>query len=221
MKALFFLAAALVTSSANADDTAAPVTFRVGGVEFSMPMPAGYCLPQGTQIDVAQLIAAADTNSVTHLTLVRCGKAFSTAANDYTLIKTPKTALIATIERPELLASLGAEFDKPETLKMLQSDEFDQEISKQAGEVIPGKPQFTGDLKPLGRDDVCAYMGGTVKVEQGSFSYLQSVGTCITSVGKRVIVVNRYGVRADDAGVASLVREAKAEALSIKARSPG
>lgn len=220
MKALFLLAAALATSSVSAADTAAPAGFRVGGVDFSLPLPKGYCLPQGVQIDIAQMIAAADPNSVTDLTLVQCGVTIGTGANDYTLIKTPTAALAAAVDRPQLLASLGAEFDKPETLKMLQSDEFDRKVSEDAGKAIPGKPQFAGDIKPLGRDDVCAYLGGTTKVTGNGISYLQAVGTCITSIGNRVVVVNRYGTKADDAGIAALLREAKAVALTIKATPP-
>lgn len=220
MKALFLLAAALATASAGAADTAAPAGFRVGGVEFSLPLPAGYCMPQGVQVDIAQMIAAADPNSVTDLTLVQCGVTIGTGANDYTLIKTPKAALGMTVDRPQLLASLGAEFDKPETLKFLQSEEFDKQVSEDAGKAIPGKPQFTGDIKPIGRDDVCAYMGGTTKVTGNGTSYLQAVGTCITSIGNRVVVVNRYGIKTDDAGVAILLRQAKALALTIKAAPP-
>lgn len=220
MKALFLLAATLAASTAGAAVTPAPSTFRIGGVDFALPLPTGYCVPQGKQIDIAQLIAAADPNSVTHLTLMKCGVEITTGANDYTLIKTPKTALVAAVDRPTLLASLGAEFDKPETLKYLQSDAFDKKVSEDAGKVIPGKPQFTGDIKPLGRDDVCAYLGGTTKVVGNGASYSQAVGTCITSIGKRVVVVNRYGIRADEAGVAILLRQAKALALTIKTSSP-
>lgn len=221
MKALFFLAATLAASTAGAAVTAASSTFRVGGVDFSLPLPTGYCMPQGRQIDIAKLIAAADPNSVTHLTLMQCGVEITTGANDYTLIKTPNTALVTAVDRPTLLASLGAEFDKPETLKFLQSDAFDKKVSEDAGKVIPGKPQFTGDIKPLGRDGVCAYLGGTTKVVGNGTSYSQAVGTCITSIGKRIVVVNRYGVRADDNGVAILLRQAKALALTINASSPG
>ena len=220
MKALFLLTATLAASTVGAAVTPAPSTFRIGGVEFALPLPTGYCMPQGKQIDIAQLIAAADPNSVTHLTLVRCGVEMTTGANDYTLIKTPKTALVVAVDRPTLLKSLGAEFDNPETLKYLQSDAFDKKVSEDLGKVIPGKPQFAGDIKPLGRDDVCAYLGGTTKVEGNGASYSQAVGTCITSIGKRVVVVNRYGVRTDSAGVVALLRQARALALTIKTSSP-
>ena len=80
MKALFLLTATLAASTAGAAVTPAPSTFRIGGVEFALPLPTGYCMPQGKQIDIAQLIAAADPNSVTHLTLVRCGVEMTTGA---------------------------------------------------------------------------------------------------------------------------------------------
>jgi hypothetical protein len=63
-------AAVVMVSCAHAQIPAADAvaTFRVGGVDFKLPLPSGYCLPVDKYIDVAQVVAATDNQNVTDLT---------------------------------------------------------------------------------------------------------------------------------------------------------
>ena len=189
--------------------------FRVGGVSFSLPLPTGYCLPIGAQADIAQVLAAADTVNVTVLTLNRCDGAVVKGAGDYTLIKAPISTLVRTIDRATLIDELGKAFADTDAMKALR----DKSVNDAAGslEKLGGpKLNMTGGLLPRGRDEVCGYMGGASHVASGAIEYDQAVGSCITAVGGRVIVIHRYGTRVDDTGVLKLMREARAMALSIK-----
>jgi hypothetical protein len=119
------LTTALVVATPAVSAERASVPFMVGGVPFELPAQPGYCLPTGQVAAVTQLVAAADKANVTDVTLVRCGEDAEAALQDYTLIKTPVTALLVTMSREQVLATLAAEFDKPE---------FKEFVSKQ---VVP------------------------------------------------------------------------------------
>lgn len=204
-----------MTATAATAESSRLADFRVGGVSFAMPMPEGYCQPSGAQADVAQIMSAADTVNVTVLTLNRCGGAIVTGAGDYTLLKTPTGLLVQNISRATLLAELGREFANTDAMKAMSENS----VAEAAGSLTKlGGPRMTmtGKLLPRGRDEVCGYLGGSTHVESGATAYDQAVGSCITAVGGRVIVIHRYGKQIDDAGILQLMREARAMALSIK-----
>ena len=100
---------ALVAAAPSTSDRVAD--FRVGGVSFMLPLPAGYCLPSGRVADVMQLLAAGDTENVTDLSLAQCDGKMLSGASDYTIIKTPRRGLLVAIDRAELLEAVGKEFD--------------------------------------------------------------------------------------------------------------
>lgn len=212
------MAAALIALPAAADD-AAPATFRVGGVVFSVPRPPGYCLPQGKQIDVAQLVAAADTNSTTDLGLFPCNGEVIAGAGDYTLIKTPNTMLIATVTRQQLFDTLGAAFDNPKFAELMNKT-VEKNVADDLNKVIPLAAKVGNALKPLGRDETCAYIGGTITFDATNMHYVQALGGCITVVGGRALMISRYGKKTGASDILQLLRESKALALSITA-TPG
>lgn len=185
--------------------------FRVGGVSFSLPIPDGYCPPAGKDADVAQVMSASDTTNTTDLTLVRCDEGVVQGANDYTYIKTPIAALLVAIDRPTLLAQLGAEFDKA-----VDTNAWRDQAAKSLSDVMRAKVDVSGNFAPRGKDDVCGYMAGVLHFAAANVSYDQPVAVCITSVGDRVLSVYRTGKKSDDASILSLMREARALALAIK-----
>lgn len=211
MKSLSWVLAALPLIAASPAPDARQADFQVGGVSFSLPLPASYCLPAGKDAAVAKLMAAGDTTNTTDLTLVRCDEGIVPGANDYTYVKTPVAALQITIDRPTLLAQLGAEFGKA-----IDTTSASSQAGKKLSEVAGMKIDISGSFAPRGKDDVCGYMAGVLHVATDKISYDQPIAVCITSVGGRVLSVYRTGKKNDEAGILALMREARLLALTIK-----
>jgi hypothetical protein len=208
-------AALLLTASCAASAAETPTTsFRSGGVEFQVPTPAGYCLPRGGAVDLAQLIAAADEHNVTHLTLFPCAQTEGTVT-DYIILKTPKVALLATVERGEFLAEMGATFGSPEFGELLSSGKLLEESGKAAGEMIGVQLDLSGSLRALGSDDRCAYLGGTIKISSAQAEHVIAAGACMTVVAGRILTINWYGPDRGSNGVAELLRKSKRLASEI------
>ena len=124
------LAAMAVGLWAAPPAVAADAAFRVNGVEFQVPLPTGYCLPAGADIDLAQTLAAGDDRNVTHLSLRACGARAEDGILDYILVKTPKSVLLATVTREQLLEGLGEVFENPEMTAALASPTFMENAEK-------------------------------------------------------------------------------------------
>jgi hypothetical protein len=218
--ALFLGATCLGAATLSAAPPAPPeASFRVGGVAFGLPLPKGYCLPRGQQVDIARLVAAGDLRNVTHLTLFPCDApvdaAGLSAQRDYILIKTPKEVLNVQLTREALLQGLGEAFENPAFAQALASGQLLKDAGKGVSDVIGTPIDLSGNIAPRGKDDVCAYLGGTVGIASRTNSYTLAVGTCITAVGGRAISVNWYGSDERPAGVARLLANSKGLALTI------
>ncbi|HEX8063870.1 MAG TPA: hypothetical protein VF535_11715 [Allosphingosinicella sp.] len=220
-----FLGAACIgsTALAAAPPPPADASFRVGTVEFRLPLPAGYCLPRGLQVDVAQLVAAGDAQNVTDLTLFPCRSAVSGpelgSQKDYILIKTPKQALLTQVTREALLQGLGEAFENPAFAEALASGKLVKDAGQEVSEVMGTKVDLSGNVAPRGKDEFCAYVGGTMAVSSALASYTLSVGACITAVGGRILTVYWYGPDEGPASVARLFLKAKGLARTITSRS--
>ncbi|HEX8124109.1 MAG TPA: hypothetical protein VF548_00840 [Allosphingosinicella sp.] len=201
----------------------AGASFRVGGVEFQLPLPPGYCLPRGLQVDVAQLVAAGDTANVTDLTLFPCTAPASGPElgnqKDYILIKTPKQAMVTQVTRKDLLAGLGEAFDNPAFTEALNSGKLMKDAGQGVSNVVGTKIDLSGNVAPRGKDDVCAYLGGAMTVTSAVKSYALSVGACITAVGGRILTIYWYGPDEGPASVARLLVKAKGVARTITSRA--
>ena len=192
-------------------------TFRFSGTSFSLPIPDGYCLPTGMGVDVAQILAAGDNDNVTHLMLNRCGPRSQEAIDDdYILIKTPKRALLASVDRKSLLDAVGVEFDKPDFAAALAREDFTDGVEKSLEETLGSKIDIGGALKPLGKDDICAYLGGTLEITTSKLAYKISVAGCITSVANRIVTLYWYGPDKGAPGIASLITRVRALAAKVE-----
>jgi hypothetical protein len=214
---LAVLAAAFVMGSpanAQAPAVGAVATFRVGGIDFKLPLPDGYCLPTDKYIDIAQAVAAMDNENVTDLTAYRCdGQGMSV---DYPLlIKTPKSVLLNEVGRKELLSQMGAEFDKPEFANILASGEIDQSSSDSVSAVLGESVAVKSEIKPIGKDETCAYLAGTVALGDKDGSSPIALTACITAVHKRVLLVYAFGPFSGPKSILALAPKAKALALTL------
>lgn len=216
---IFPSAAITVGALALAGSAAAQTrtTFRVGGVGIEVTPPTGYCEPSGAGVDIAQILAAGDNDNVTDLTLFPCSDQ-SGEAPDYYLIKTPKTLLLSNAPRAELLASLRAEFDKPGFVAAMKALEAQDETSDAYTKLTGQKIAVTGSPDPMGLDETCAYLGGVIRFESKAIAYSRAVGTCITSVGNRVVIIHRYST-GEPGNVPAMIKSAKALALAMEAKA--
>jgi hypothetical protein len=198
----------------------AEASFQVGGIGFQMPLPSGYCLPRGAQVEIARLVAAGDTQNVTNLTLFPCNAPVEAEdlgeQKDYILIKTPKQAVNAEVTREALLQGMGEAFESPAFTQAMASGQFLKEAGKGVSDVVGRKVDLSGTVAPRGKDDVCAYLGGTMVVTSTIKSYTLAVGACITAVGGRILTVYWYGADERPSGVARLLVKTKGLARTVR-----
>lgn len=192
------------------------IKFQVAERQLSWSLPDGYCLPEGDLAGVAQIVASADTTNVTNLTLYRCN---SLTPDNQILIKTPRSALMAQVSRAELLESVGKEFESSEFAEALSSGKVDGAAAEGLKSVFGDDLQATTTIKPLGRDEVCAYMGGSVRIESANGASSELVGVCITSVNSKVVLIYRYGEANDVENIIPLVKMTRTLADSLIARN--
>ncbi|MBO9714972.1 hypothetical protein [Sphingomonas sp.] len=195
------------------------VEFKVGDTVIVATPPKGYCPPAGDAIATARMTAAADSANVTLATFYPCGKTQATQ-EDYFLVKAPVQALALEIDRDTALDQLSAALNKPEVV-----DDAAEATSKQLSDrtsAMAGKPvSVKSSIRFTGRDDVCAYLGGTVGFASPDpkLSVTTEVGVCMTVVAKKLVAVYRYRKAGPDPQVETLQRSARnfAEGLEGKA----
>jgi hypothetical protein len=208
----WMMAAAL--AGGNLPDDAPRGAFRIATVAFHAPVPEGFCLPEGKDAAAAQLVAAADRDNVTHLTVVHCDE--KRRWTDYFLIKTPTAALMATMTNAELQQAL-----EPILIKGLDSDAITKSASEQLSGTLQSKIDLKGRIEFLGKDDSCLYLGGVLnlKGEADGSGYTLAMAQCITVVEGKALTVYRYGDGEDRKAVEALMPSARAFAKAIRPAS--
>jgi hypothetical protein len=209
------LSVLLPASILRAADTA--VDFRIGGVDFSLPIPDGYCKPAGKGLDVAQAMAATDDLNVTHLLLQNCDPKLSDV--DYFILKTPKNALLVNAPRAELLSAMQAEISKPINQEEIFGDKMNQQASAGFDRVFNMKIDMDAAIGPRGYDDTCAYIGGYISYTNITEPYKIAIGMCFTSINSKIMTVNVYGQPKDQTDVARLLARSKLIATSITSKT--
>ncbi|MBN8809572.1 MAG: hypothetical protein J0I47_15235 [Sphingomonas sp.] len=207
-------ATAIIATAAAADaPSSQTASFNVGGVAYTMPLPAGYCLPTGQLIAIAQTVAAADSANVTNLTLYRCD-ATPAKIGDYALVKTPANLISMTVDHATFAAQIAPEFDKP---MPVSSDEISANVADNYDKVIGKRPTIGIKLATRGHDAVCGYMTGGGTVGNGTITKDIAMGACTTAIGGRVIQVICFTESKLPADQDRMMRQAKALATTIVA----
>jgi hypothetical protein len=204
--------AALATAMATAAGSAraeGPVIhrFTIGSEAFSVPVPEGYCLPQGADVALSEELAALDVQSHTLADLNRCGS----IGEDYIHIKTPRTARPVPLPKALFLPLIARELESASGQKLM-NDAMDK-----AGKQITDKTENAislDEMKPRygGLDEDCVYMVATGKVVVGEEALSLMTAGCMTVVDKRFITVAAYsGV---DSGTTEEQLKARARAVA-------
>ncbi|NML07486.1 hypothetical protein [Sphingomonas sp. G-3-2-10] len=195
------------------------VSFEVGGVAFTPPMPEGYCPATAAQQPLDQYAATLDKDNLTSITLHSCGA--SANMLDYIIIKTPHAVAGTAVTRAQVLESLGPDFDSKDG-KPFNLEDTETMLSGALAETTGKKAEVSLDLRPRGKDDVCGYFGGfNVTTPAGGKKIEMTVGSCITAVDGRVLVLNFYAAGNDPATLAALLRRSRAFALTLRGKPRG
>jgi hypothetical protein len=213
MKSVLIVSAFLIAAPAMA----ATDSFPVGGTTISFPVPAGYCRAEGQAAEVFKILAKSDTLNVTHLDILPCATR-TVAGYDHIAVKTPVNVVNEKIARPELLAALKPEFDKPEFRANIASnvDKLTSNLQENTGSKI----DLGGNFGPRGIDGDCAYVAGTLTATgpDGKSSAPQGAAACMSSVGGKFVSVNFYSADPSSIGIQKLMARARAMLLTMTAR---
>ncbi|MDK2770079.1 MAG: hypothetical protein KYX69_20460 [Sphingomonas sp.] len=196
--------------AAIATPAAAQHRFRVGTVEFTTALPAGYCAAEGSNAAVAQMVAASDNRNVTHLTTLSCDA--DKAWKDYFILKTPNELLAVSTNTTELQQAVGP------VLKAAQSGGENDEASKSVSRTMGSPVQIKGEVRGYGQDAHCLYLGAVLDMaapEKG-ISYTLAMSGCMTVVSGKVVTIYRYAPGTTDADVRKLMPSVLEFAKAIK-----
>jgi hypothetical protein len=183
--------------------------FSVGSVSYTAPIPEGYCLPKcAEEKRRVESVAAYDDENLSVISLISCGPNANNL--DSFVIKVPRNLVNAPMKLPDLLGN--AEFAQTDVLAPTDDDQMAQVVNRQTGL----DATVETEIRILGHDDVCGYLGGTVAVSAGDKVYVTVAG-CITVVGDRMLMVIFSGPGNNPADVGRLRRKARAFAVSIRA----
>ncbi|NML07484.1 hypothetical protein [Sphingomonas sp. G-3-2-10] len=205
-------AAIPATAAAQA---ATPAEFHAGGINFTMPLPKGYCLPSaGASQSVAQLISAADSENLTLLVLFDCTGTPGVDA-DYLVIKIPKPALMVEVTREQVIREVSAAVGTTEFKAATAPDKINTDTAKSIGDVLNTEVKIDSAFAPSGHDDFCVYMQGIIVMGVAGKQVKVAAAGCVTGIGGRILTIYRYGDGNVPGRVEALVPEVRALAESI------
>lgn len=194
------------------------VRFQVGEKELHWTVPAGYCRPTGQMATLAQMMATIDTQNVTVLTLFACDATLS-KLDRYILIKAPARALMAQLPRDQFLKLIEGEFDTPEFKQFLESNDTNGTLDKGMETLFGAKTRTSGKVVPMGVDESCAIMGGSMAMQVEKVQVNVGVGGCLTTAADKIISVIAYDGYDGPDTVRMLVKRARDFALTIIAEN--
>ncbi|UKK82822.1 hypothetical protein L7H23_09565 [Sphingopyxis sp. BSN-002] len=182
-----------------------------------MPIPEGYCLPDGNDKALFDVTASGDKYNITPLALIRCDRRHHPEGigADYLVVKAPLGMLDAEISRPEFLKLVEPEMGKAKWQDG-ESGKLLGDVSKNMTEATGSEIAITGTLAPQGVDADCAYIGGKLNVEVTTRSMVILGGICMTAVGGKIMTVNAYNIDGTPGGFVRQMRRAHDLAMQIR-----
>jgi hypothetical protein len=206
--ALFLLSAAPLAAQAAGSQVK---VIRVMGDDIRVPVPEGYCEPQGSYRDNAQRAEASDSQNVTFLTFFRCDEMAAGGDLQHLIyIKAPKPALSARATLKELLDGMGS-IPASDLASALDDDKIRPGVEKDASQVFGTNVQIKSEIKPAAKDAFGWYMAGTVDYSVAGKNLGLAVAIGMTAVKGHVLSYNTYGPGKDVAAVRATLAQAKAE----------
>lgn len=200
----------MMAAPVAAQDAAAH-RFEIDGNAFEVPVPAGYCLPEGAALVLAEEIARLDRMNFTHANFDRCG----TFGDDYVHIKTPRVSEPVNMPKSLFLPLLAREMEGAAGPQMMTDaiEEAGRTIAEDTGNAV-----LLGQTVPRfgGYDTDCVYVFLDANVVVGESVAVMRSATCMTLVGRQFIAVNAYAAEQTGTTDAQLKARSRAVAASIR-----
>lgn len=212
MRRMIFAAAMLAPLAVAAPAMAqGNATFSVGSVNYTAPVPKGYCLPK-TDAEKQRVasVAAYDDENLSVLSLIGCGSENADPLNTL-VVKVSRSLVNQPMTLSDLLSS--PEFANSGMLAPVDDEEMGDIVKRETGMDM----SVETSIHILGRDDVCGYLGGVVSVSAGDKVYVTVAG-CMTVVGNRTLFVILSAPGSSPATVERLRGKARAFAVSIRTK---
>lgn len=189
------------------------VSFTIAERDLTMPIPVGYCLPEGRAAEIADMTARTDKDNMTLATFVDCsGQGTPAALANYVLVKAPYGAAKFNLEKAaalDMLAEIGNSKDAPKF-----DEDMANKVADDAEDAFGKRVELTGTLGYAGRDADCVYLVGRLALKNNPSNKSLWLGACMTVVGGKALTVYRYDA-SSTAKMAELKSHAKQIALSI------
>lgn len=188
--------------------------FRIAQSEFTMPVPEGYCLPEGDAAAAVQVTASIDQANLTLADFGACGRDLPVNYfDDYIILKTPRNALTLQANKPEFFPLLGAALKELPIREI--GDQGAAEAQRQLSELAGRETAVEFRVSNFGSDDECHYMHGSGMVGTADNMEPGVMVACLTIRGPKIITVYAYNFMdaPDVEGMRAVVRKV---ALSIE-----
>lgn len=206
--------------SQAASSSPATVRIQIGATPIDVPLPKGFCLAEDEAEKAAeQLMAASDSQNVTHLIASECGKSPDPAAKaEYFMLKTPRDMLAASSDRQPTLAAFKEVFDSG----AIDLDSAIKEANTDLNKTMPTEVKMDGAVSYRGHDDSCVYLAGVADVSAAELSVAYKVGMagCLTTVHKKMLSVNWYSYDPSSASINRIKEKTKALVVAMSAGKP-
>ncbi len=213
------IASAVLAALPALADAPATLSFSHAGSTVTMPMPSKYCLPQGDrQNEFANSLKADDTRSFIYLVLMPCGEATGAYPDSFFVIKAPNSGqyMMTPFSRAALIAKLSAFFAARPDLVAAMNAQAGARASEKASRDAGTKVEMSQSAGPLGNDQDCLYVGGSLTIKANGETLPLVVAECATAVNDHLISVFQYRANADLSALPAMLAEVRRVAMTMK-----
>ncbi|KPL67112.1 hypothetical protein SZ64_02770 [Erythrobacter sp. SG61-1L] len=193
--------------------------FSIGEQMFRLPVPTGYCAPEGEMKQQTEQVADADVANITVGTWLACtGAGISQPVERYAIVRSSRRLSDDLYEKEPTLAEWEALYRR-----MAQSRANAQAMdeAEAAGEKALGQrtEMELADASLIERDGDCVYNGEAVGAGQPDATAQGMIMTCLTVRGQKIFTVTLYDF-SGSGSLAPMKDRARAIALTIEPVTP-
>jgi len=204
----------VVLPAANAA-AAEHAKFTVGGEEFQLSLPDGFCLPVDEFVEFARVAEQLDQTNMTDATFVKCGDIEKhSEPTGWGMMKTPRSSIGKKVPpRSEIIAYFQNNIKNPEIFQSLNNP--DKLTNKRFQDVFGVDANVKSSLQPLAVDDKAGYIGGTVSGSVKGHEIIVAGAAAATVVRERIFFFYLFRPYKSPKDIADLIPLVKAGMLQF------
>jgi hypothetical protein len=189
--------------------------FTVGGEEFRLSLPDGFCLPVDEFVEFARVAEQLDQTNMTDTTFVRCSDIKQhSEPTGWGMMKTPRASIGKKVpSRSEIIAYFQSNIKNPEIFQSLNNP--DSLINKRFQDVFGLDANVKSSLQPLAVDDKAGYIGGTVSGSVKGHEIIVAGAAAATVVRDRIFFYYLFRPYKSPKDIAELLPLVKAGMLQF------